>query len=125
MNFQPKKPLQTLSDFVKKLESETSTFQTSDAIEIIEYNNFLKQQLTKEMFVGEEKIFIYYCNNARNKSIYYGSLYSLKIACFYTYPMDNCKLFHDFISYCMDNCKTIQDLAELARKEGFEVYIKA
>jgi len=57
MNFQPKKPLLTLSDFVTQLEAETSNFTFDDAIEIVEYNNFLKQQLTKEMFVGPEAIF--------------------------------------------------------------------
>jgi len=107
MNFQPKKPLLTLSDFVTQLEAETSTFQTSDAIEIVEYNNFLKQPLTKEMFVGEEKIFLDYCNFARKKSISYG----VKI--------------NNFYMYCMDCCWTIQDLAELSKKEGFKIYIKA
>ena len=90
MNFQPKKPLQTLSDFVTQLEAETSTFQTSDAIEIVEYNNFLKQPLTKEMFEGPEAIFF------------------------------DCK--KDYYQYFL---KTIQDIAELSKKEGFEVYIKA
>ena len=54
MNFQPKKPLQTLSDFITQLEAETSNFTSSDAIEIVAYNNFLLQPITKEMFVGEE-----------------------------------------------------------------------
>ena len=56
MNF-PKKQLLTLSDFVTELEAETSTVTSSDAIEIIAYNNFLNHQLTVEMFIGEEKIF--------------------------------------------------------------------
>lgn len=93
MNFQPKKPLQTLSDFVTQLEAETSTFQTSDAIEIIEYNNFLLQPLTRKMFSGEEQIFF------------------------------DCNYFE--VLDIFDKCKTIQDLAELSKKEGFEVYIKA
>ena len=53
MNFQPKKPLQTLSDFVTQLEAETSTFTSEDALEIVAYNNFLLQPITKEMFYGE------------------------------------------------------------------------
>jgi len=93
MEFFPKKPLQTLSDFVTQLEAETSTFQTSDAIEIVEYNNFLKQPLTKEMFLGEEAIF-------------------------YNYSKVLTKCY-------LERYKTIQDLAELAKKEGFEIYIKA
>ena len=60
MNFQPKKPLQTLSDFVTQLEAETSTFTSEDAIEIVAYNNFLKQPLIKEMFEGPEAIFFAY-----------------------------------------------------------------
>jgi hypothetical protein len=93
MNFQPKKPLQTLSDFVTQLEAETNNFTFDDAIEIVAYNNFLKQPLTKEMFIGEEQIFFDF--NHSSKIIF------------------------------LDKCKTIQDIAELSKKEGFEVYIKA
>lgn len=57
MKFFPKKPLQTLSDFITQLEAETSTFTSEDALEIVAYNNFLKQPITVEMFRGEEKIF--------------------------------------------------------------------
>ena len=90
MNFQPKKPLQTLSDFVTQLEAETSNYTFEDAIEIVEYNNFLKQPLTKEMFEGPEEIFF------------------------------DCK--KDYYQYFFG---TIKDLAEMAKKEGFEIYIKA
>ena len=93
MNFQPKKQLQTLSDFVTELEAETSTFMASDAIEIVEYNNFLLQEIKTEMFYGETQIFFDF--NHSSKIIF------------------------------LDKCKTIQDIAELSKKEGFEVYIKA
>ncbi len=91
MNFQPKKQLLTLSDFVTQLEEETNNFMASDAIEIIEYNNFLLQEIKTKMFYGKEEIFFAFKHNVKS----YG------------------------------NCKTIQDLAELSKKEGFEVYIKA
>ncbi len=99
MNFQPKKPLQTLSDFITQLQAETSTFTSLDALEIVVYNNFLKQPLTKEMFVGEERIFIDYDVTIKALSL------GIFAANFY--------------------CETVQDLAELSKKECFEVYIKA
>jgi len=93
MNFQPKKPLQTLSDFVTQLEEETNNFTFDDAIEIVAYNNFLKQEIKSEMFYAETQIFFDFNHNS--KIIY------------------------------LDKCKTIKDIAELSKKEGFEVYIKA
>jgi len=93
MTFLPKKPLQTLSDFITQLEAETSTFTSLDALEIVVYNNFLLQPLTKEMFEGPEQIFFDYKDN--------------------------------YYQFFLKTIKTIQDLAELSKKEGFEIFIKA
>ncbi len=93
MNFQPKKQLLTLSDFVTQLEEETNNFMASDAIEIIEYNNFLKQELKDKII---EDVGLHFISKRST--------------------FETLKKFQP---------KTFQELAELAKKEGFEVYIKA
>ena len=93
MAFFPKKPLQTLSDFVTQLQAETSTFTSLDALEIVVYNNFLLQEVKYEMFYTEEQIFFDFNHTSK-------------------------------ITF-LDKCKTIQDIAELAKKDNFEIYIKA
>lgn len=105
MNFQPKKPLQTLSDFVTQLEAETSTFQTSDAIEIVAYNNFLLQPLTKEMFEGPEAIFFDF---KQTSFVWLDKQNILKVA-----------------TNILEVATNILEVAELAKKDNFGIYIKA